>query len=131
MQKLADELRSVRHIDQEFAERARRLSEAASAEDGGRIGWVGERGDLPEDVMAAIRRLGRGEISDPVVTPLGVHLVLLHDHQVGHGTFDELTDRAQLRRDAANALFDSLLDQQRGARVLWHDESLRPPVAWP
>ena len=81
--------------------------------------------------MAAVRQTKPGEISEPVRSPLGMHLVYVHRAEAGKLTFDDLTDQAQLRRDAADALFDALVAQQKSAKVTWFVRALRPPPSIP
>jgi parvulin-like peptidyl-prolyl isomerase len=57
-----------------FADAVRDYSQAPSAEAGGDLGFV-TREDLPESVGAALIKLKVGEISEPVTSPFGVHLV--------------------------------------------------------
>lgn len=127
MTALSDELLSSDSVAEAFAEAARQHSDSGSAAKGGRVGWVEKAGDLPSTVMAAVRTTEVGTISKPVKSPLGLHLVFVHRAETGRLTFDDLTDQAQLRRDAADALFDALVTQQRDAKVTWFVNSLRPP----
>jgi len=131
MMALARELQQSDAIESDFAAAARESSQAGSAEEGGHIGWVSHDGDLPRQLMLAIEKMKVGEISSPIQSPLGFHLLLLHAHEPGQATFEQLTDQSQLRRDAANALFENLVHEQQGAKVVWFIEALRPPVAFP
>ena len=128
MKELADQIRSAETSGQAFAAAAREHSEAGSAEEGGRIGWVSNSGDLPPQVIGAVREMNEGDISDPIRSSLGLHLVILHKYEPGTLTFETLTDQAQLRRDAADSLFDALVQEQSEATVRWHINELRPPV---
>jgi len=127
MAELAEQLQSSGSVTAAFADAARQHSDSGSAAQGGMVGWVEKNGDLPSSVMAAIRKTGVGKISEPVQSPLGIHLVYVHRAEAGKLTFDDLTDQAQLRRDAADALFDALVTQQRSAKVTWFVGALRPP----
>jgi hypothetical protein len=127
MAALAQQLQSSGSIAEAFADAARQHSESASAAQGGMVGWVEKAGDLPSSVMDAVRATKAGTISSPVRSPLGLHLVFVHRNEPGNLTFDDLTDQAQLRRDAANALFDALVAQQRDAKVTWFVGALKPP----
>lgn len=129
MSELAEQLASSGSIAQAFADAARQHSDSGSAAQGGMVGWVEKDGDLPGSVMAAIRKTEVGQISDPARSPLGVHLVYVHRAEVGNLSFDDLTDQAQLRRDAADALFQALVAQQRAANVTWFVGALRPPAS--
>jgi parvulin-like peptidyl-prolyl isomerase len=129
--KLAAELRASDSVAAAFAAAAQEHSDSGSAAAGGKVGWVEKDGDLPSSVMAAVRETKPGEISEPVQSPLGMHLVLVHQFEPGNLEFDDLTDQAQLRRDAADALFDALIAQQRDAKVTWFVPALRPPPTIP
>jgi peptidyl-prolyl cis-trans isomerase D len=61
-----------------FAELARKESEDPSAEKGGEIGWLNQ-GQLPEALDKQIFALAKGEISEPIETPLGFHIVKVED----------------------------------------------------
>lgn len=127
MAELSGQLMSSDSVAQAFAEAARQHSDSGTASQGGMVGWVEKNGDLPGSVMAAVRTTQVGTISEPVRSPLGVHLVYVHRFEPGNLAFDDLTDQAQLRRDAADALFDALVAQQRSAKVTWFVAALRPP----
>lgn len=127
MAALGQQLQSGGTIAEAFADAARLHSDSPSAAQGGMVGWVEKPGDLPSSVMDAVRATKVGTISPPIRSPLGLHLVLVHRNQPGKLSFDDLTDQAQLRRDAANALFDALIAQQRDAKVTWFVGALRPP----
>jgi peptidyl-prolyl cis-trans isomerase D len=61
-----------------FAELARKESDDPSAEKGGEIGWLNQ-GQLPEALDKQIFALAKGEISEPIETPLGFHIVKVED----------------------------------------------------
>ena len=124
---LANEIRASGAVAEEFANAARQHSDSGSAAQGGLVGWVENDGDLPSSVMAVIRNLEPGQISRPARSPLGMHLLYVHRKEAGKLTYEGLTDQAQLRRDAANALFDALVARQRDAKVAWFIKALRPP----
>jgi len=65
-----------------FAELAIAVSNAPNALQGGELGWRRES-ELPEPLANAIRRLSPGEISQPVRTPGGFHLLLVEDKRGG------------------------------------------------
>ena len=94
-----------------FEERARELSEDPSAEDGGDLGLLG-RDVLPRALEDTLWALSPGELSAPVVTDYGVHLVkLVAVEQVEIATLDERRDEivAQLRREEADRRFGELV----------------------
>lgn len=55
----------------------------------------------------------------------------MHRDRYGGGSYDELTDQAKLRRDATNAMFDSLVQKQRDSAIQWFIPALRPPEQVP
>ena len=122
MKELADELSASDSPANAFAEAAEQHSESASATDGGRVGWVSGEGDLPPEVIEAVRQTAVCKVSDPVQSKLGLHLILVHAIEAGTQTFNTLTDQAALRRDAADALFNALVDSQSSAKVKWFVE---------
>ena len=126
MKSLAEKLRAADSVEDAFAASARQYSEAGSAQQGGRVGWVRYSGDLPKQLMRAARQLKAGQMSEPIRSPLGVHLLLVHRYEPGTLTFDELEDQSRLRRDAADMLFDDLVDRHKDAEVIWHLDQYRP-----
>ena len=125
---LADQIRVSETSQQAFYDAAVEHSESASAAEGGKVGWVQKNGDLPSSLMAVIRKMKTGEVSKAIPSPLGIHLVFLHQVEVGNLQFEDLADQSQLRRDAANALFDALLRERSGAQVSWLVRDLKPPA---
>ncbi len=65
-----------------FAELAIAVSNAPNALQGGELGWRRES-ELPEALANAVNKLSPGEISQPVKTPGGFHLLLLEDKRGG------------------------------------------------
>ena len=61
-----------------FAELAKKESQDPSAEKGGEIGWLNQ-GQLPEALDKQIFALNKGEISEPIETPVGFHIVKVED----------------------------------------------------
>ena len=127
LQDLTAKIRESGDPESSFAQAARQHSEGDSSDDGGRVGWVTKEGDLPSAVMSVIRTIGKGEISDVIRSPQGLHVVFVHDQQASDLGFDDLTDQAQLRRDATDALFHQLVRQQKDAKVSWYIPALKPP----
>jgi parvulin-like peptidyl-prolyl isomerase len=124
---LAEEIRSADSPELAFDQAAREHSDSPTAKEGGRVGMVEKDGDLPAAVMRVVRSTPAGQVGPPVRSPLGLHLVMVHRVEPGGLTFDQLTDHAQLRRDAADALFDGLAASQSEAKVVWFVPALRPP----
>ena len=64
----------VRAKTADFGELAKKYSEDGSAAGGGALGWMGP-GDLVPDFEIAMNRLQIGEVSNPVKTEYGWHLI--------------------------------------------------------
>ena len=61
-----------------FAELAKKESADPSKEKGGEIGWLNQ-GQLPDALDKQIFALAKGEISEPIETPVGFHIVKVED----------------------------------------------------
>jgi peptidyl-prolyl cis-trans isomerase D len=66
----------------DFAALARRYSDDASAANGGEIGWV-SRGEMIKVFEDAVFALKQNEISRPVLTPFGYHIIKAEDRESG------------------------------------------------
>lgn len=68
---------------EDFAALARQYSEGAGREQGGEIGWI-KRGTLVAGIEdLAFEKLSVGQVSEPVRTSMGVHLVKLEAREAG------------------------------------------------
>ena len=106
-----------------FAEAAERYSAAPSREQGGDVGFFPRHGVMVDAFAQAAFSLEKGQISQPVVTPFGVHLITVTDMKPGTKTWTEVVD--QLQSPAAKAMFDKLAARERAkAKIEFTD-------AWP
>lgn len=64
-----------------FAEAAAKYSQAPSSGDGGDLGWINREGPMVEGFSAAAFALPLGEVSEPIVTEFGVHLIQCTDEE--------------------------------------------------
>ena len=64
----------VRAKTADFGELAKKFSEDGSASNGGNLGWMGP-GDLVPEFEQAMNRLQIGEVSNPIKTEFGWHLI--------------------------------------------------------
>jgi peptidyl-prolyl cis-trans isomerase SurA len=71
----------------DFAELARLNSDDGSAGRGGDLGWVSP-GELVPDFERAMNALKPGELSEPVKSPFGMHLIQVVDRRVADVTGD-------------------------------------------
>lgn len=106
-----------------FEEAARQHSAGPSARQGGKLGSIGRRGPMLESFSRAAFALEPGEVSEPVVTRFGVHLIRCDEIKPGTRKLSDVGDEVQ------EALARELLEQ------LARFEQRRTPVEftgkWP
>jgi parvulin-like peptidyl-prolyl isomerase len=73
-----------------FAEAAAKYSQAPSAAAEGDIGYISRHEPMPESFSRAVFDLPRNEVSAPVVTGIGVHLITWVEEQAGNRTWSEV-----------------------------------------
>jgi parvulin-like peptidyl-prolyl isomerase len=95
----------------DFEAAAKKYSNAPSRERGGDIGFVTRRGEMAEPFAAALFQLKTGEVSPPVATPLGVHLIKAGE--IKPGTKDIKDSMQQIQQMAAEDIFKRLIRDQR------------------
>ncbi len=97
----------------DFAELARENSTGPSGPNGGALGWFG-KGQMVPEFENAVLALEKGQISDPVQTQFGWHLVILNDKRKSEAPALEAVrdDLAQtLQQEAIQAHIDELTQQ--------------------
>lgn len=96
--RLADFKRRIQSGAADFAGLARDNSQDPSAKEGGDLGWR-RAGEFVPEFDEAMDRLAPGQISDPVVTRFGVHLIQVIARREAKLTLDEQREavRGQLR----------------------------------
>lgn len=127
----AEELRrELAKQPQRFAELAKKHSQdPGSAANGGDLGWIrrGSMRDLPE-FESALFALKAGEISEPVVSRHGVHLIRATEIRPARvKSFEEARTEIEeaLKKEHASRRFAELAD--RFANLVYeHSESLKP-----
>ncbi len=87
---LAD-LAAVTRDGEDFAELAKTYSQGPSAPNGGDLGWFG-RGQMVEEFDNAVFALDVGEVSEPVRTQFGYHIIKVEDRR-GRGDEEEVMAR--------------------------------------
>lgn len=101
----------------DFATAAKQYSQEANGPQGGVIGFIPRKFAVEEGFAQAAFTLKPGEISEPVVTDFGVHLVVVNERRQGPGsTFEKAKPEA--REYYLEEMFQGVLAQQRkGARI--------------
>lgn len=72
-----------------FAEAAKKHSTGPSRKQGGSLGWIPRHGEMAEEFAQAAFALKTGEISEPVVSPFGVHLIQCDEIRPGERTVED------------------------------------------
>jgi hypothetical protein len=94
-----------------FESAAEQFSIAPSAKAQGRMGWISRKGPMPENYTVATFELQPGEVSNPLSTIYGVHLIKCLE--IKPGTLSFLDALEDVRRAVADAEFQA---QRRKAR---------------
>ncbi len=89
----------------EFAAAAATHSTGPSAKTGGDLGWIGYQGGVPAPVRVAAFALKSGELSAPVRSTLGVHLVQVTERHPGELSLEDA------RQAVLQVLGDQLWDK--------------------
>jgi peptidyl-prolyl cis-trans isomerase SurA len=87
-----------------FAGLAQQFSQSGTATLGGDLGWV-QDGELAEELNTVLRQMGPGDVSRPIRTLSGFHILLLRDMRKNEG--DEI-DRDRIQANLANQRLDQL-----------------------
>jgi parvulin-like peptidyl-prolyl isomerase len=80
-QKKADTIRARAAKGADFGDLARVYSDDDSKSNGGELGWFAPA-DINDSILAAVKPLKPGEITAPIRTSHGIHIVKLEEHEV-------------------------------------------------
>jgi parvulin-like peptidyl-prolyl isomerase len=94
-----------------FTAAAKQHSQAPSAAAGGDIGWIERHKPMPEEFSKAAFSLKTGEVSQPLVSPFGVHLITVLEVKPGTKTWRDAA--GELRPAVTLYLFRWLADRER------------------
>ena len=101
-----------------FADAAKKHSKAPTGKDGGDIGGIHRREPMPEEFSRAAFALAKGEVSQPVITAFGVHLIQVRDIIAGQRSWEDC--REELRPAVTLYLFRWIADKERkGAKITY------------
>ncbi len=92
-----------------FAAAARQYSQSPSARAGGELAWIARHEPMPEFFARAAFQLQAGEISSPVLSPLGVHLIQCLEIEPGQKSWPDV--RGALAASLTEHLFESHVAQ--------------------
>ena len=100
-----DRVRDRIETGAKFADQARLNSEDASSAKGGDLGWINPGDTVPEFELA-MNKLKVGELSQPVRSPFGWHLILVEERRT------QDVSAARKRDNARNAIRARKADEQ-------------------
>ncbi len=85
-------------------------SQAATRESGGDIGWIGRFAPMPESFSEAAFKLEPGQISAPVRTEFGFHIIRCEEIKPGTRSYEQAEQ--DIRRHATQYLFAWIVARQ-------------------
>jgi len=108
----------------DFATLARENSQDGSAKDGGELGWR-RAGEFVPEFDDAVARLAPGQISDPVVSRFGVHLIQLEGRRETKPTLAEQREavRALLREKKLDEAYETWAQELRSRAYIEYREA--------
>jgi peptidyl-prolyl cis-trans isomerase C len=111
---LARETERIKKLEDLFGKQAEKCSACPSKKDGGDLNWFPRAGSMVEPFAKAAFALKPGQMSEPVQSPFGYHLILVTARKSGQLTkFDEVKEEVKeifcnrLREDMVAKLRDS------------------------
>ena len=95
----------------DFAEAAKKYSDCPSSSEGGDLGFFPRRNRMVEPFAAAAFALKTGDLSEPVETQFGLHLIKVTDRKEGGKKLDDVRD--ELKGALSGELWQEIVTQQR------------------
>ncbi|ELK47654.1 peptidylprolyl isomerase [Halobacillus sp. ACCC02827] len=108
----------------DFAELAKEYSTDTSAESGGELGWFGP-GQMVEEFEDAAYGLEKGEVSDPVQTSYGFHIIKLTDTREVEDVGSYEDEKAEIERTLKSSKLDQAAIQEKMDQII---EDANPDV---
>lgn len=104
----------VRSKTSDFGELAKKYSEDGSAPNGGNLGWMGP-GDLVPEFEQAMNRLQIGEVSNPVKSEFGWHLIQVLERREAQLTVEKQREfaRAAIREKKFEQAYEDWIRELR------------------
>lgn len=109
----------------EFAEAARRYSNAPSSEQGGVVGWIGRHDQISEEIHNAAFDAPLGEVAGPIQTPFGIHLICVTEEKPGDIPWEQV--KHDVRKAAERYLFSYTADRGRAHAEVKYRNSYEYP----
>jgi parvulin-like peptidyl-prolyl isomerase len=110
-----------------FAEAARQHSQSPTAAQGGDIGFIERYKPMPESFSRAAFALKSGEVSAPVQTRFGWHVITVLETKPGSGKWQD--SHEELTKAVTGYLFEWTSERQREkVKVQYADAAAAPPT---
>ncbi len=97
----------------DFAEMATRYSEDVTGEKGGDLGWFNQ-GQMVPEFDEIVFSLKKGELSKPVKTQFGWHIIIKHDEKTEDKTqkahASHILLKVQLSQESSDVLYDEIFE---------------------
>jgi parvulin-like peptidyl-prolyl isomerase len=104
-----------------FEDAAKKYSSGPSRQKGGDLGFIKRHGVMPEEFADAAFKLQKGEISKPITTHLGVHLIACTDIQPGKKTLNDV--RREILPGARAEVFKQIGAAARGTTEVEYSDA--------
>ncbi len=105
-QKKAEMVRARALKGDDFGDLARVYSDDDSKSNGGELGWFAPA-DINDSILAAVKSLKPGDVSAPVRTSHGIHIVKLEEHEV-----PGVVPLSEVKTEIRSALVDQKSNEQ-------------------
>jgi parvulin-like peptidyl-prolyl isomerase len=99
-----------------FAKAAEQYSDAPTSDRGGDMGWIERRDPMPESFARPAFDLAIGDVSQPIETSFGVHLIRIIEHEPGNKNEKDVT--AEVQDEMRRYLFDWIAAKMRKEAVI-------------
>lgn len=126
LSEFAEVLKQIRAKQITFEEAAKKWSSGATAAEGGRLGWLSYQGPMHPNFIRAAFGLWENELSEPIETPHGVHLIWVRAVKRGELPLERVSEN--VRRSLLMIEFEKLVSAYpKSPQLEWvHDvESAR------
>ena len=122
----------IRAKTADFGDLAKKYSEDGTAADGGKLKWMGP-GDLVPEFEQAMNRLQIGEVSDPVKTQFGWHIIQVLERRQGQLTVEKQREfaRAAIREKKFEQAYQDWIRELRDTatvKILNVDDAAASPT---